>query len=163
MARRKRSPKNNHGSHYDVQVTSFALFLGKDDLARQILETARKKRIDLQIEADGREPMELARTKSWGYSIFNLGALMTLASVGDNLGVDLWNYQNPKGGGIRKALDYLAPLFPGRSEVAAPADWRIRSRKLCIPGYAARLSKYKRSGTAPGGLQSCPGLIQPAG
>ncbi len=101
--------KNNHGSHYDVQVVSFALFVGKRELASNIVWTARTKRIDLQIQADGSEPLELARTKSWGYSIFNLGALMSLASLGDELGVDLWNYRNPKGAGIRTALDYLLP------------------------------------------------------
>ncbi len=107
--------KNNHGTWYDVQKISLALFLGKSEIARTSLELAKMKRISAQIEPDGSQPLELARTRSWSYSVMNLTAMFHLATLGDNAGIDLWNYQSDSGASIGRALEYLLP-FAGKME-----------------------------------------------
>ncbi|HEV2135219.1 MAG TPA: alginate lyase family protein [Terracidiphilus sp.] len=108
--------KNNHGSWYDQQVVGIALFLGEKDLARQTAESAKTKRIAVQIEPDGSEPLELVRTKSFSYSVFSLDGLMRLAQEADQVDVDLWDYRAPDGGSIRAALDYLVPFATKKKE-----------------------------------------------
>ncbi len=101
--------KNNHGSWYDAQTAALALFLGKPDLTRRIIAASETRRVATQIKADGSQPLEEARTRSFEYSVMNLEGLIQLAELGRKVGVDLWHYQPPAAGGIRKAIDYLAP------------------------------------------------------
>lgn len=105
----ERDAKNNHGTWYDVQVTALALFTGQDDLARQVVEQAKSKRVAAQIRPDGKMPEELARTNSLSYTTMNTRAFCNLADLASKVGVDLWNYQTKDGRGIHKAIDFLAP------------------------------------------------------
>ncbi len=107
---------NNHGCWYDVQLAMVMRYLGNDKEARAFLEGVKDRRIAAQIEPDGTQPRELTRTKSFGYSLFNLKAFFTLASMSEKLGVDLWHYQTKDGRSIQKALDYLLPFIIGEKE-----------------------------------------------
>jgi hypothetical protein len=108
--------KNNHGSWMDAQVAAIALYLGDQTLAHTIAETAKTNRIAFQIKPDGSEPLELARTKSFSYSVFNLDALERLAEEARLAGVDLWSYRAEDGASIRAALDYLLPYGEGEKK-----------------------------------------------
>jgi hypothetical protein len=111
--REENAKKNNHGTFYDVQAMSFALFVRRNDLAKEIAAAAKEKRIALQIEPDGRQPLELVRTKAWSYSNMNLDGLIQLARLAENVGVDLWAYETKDGRSIRRAVEYLYPYATG--------------------------------------------------
>jgi Alginate lyase len=108
--------QNNHGSWYDVQIASYALFIGNIDLARKILNGFSTERIAKQVEPDGRQPHELERTQAWSYSLFNLEALFDAASIADPFGIDLWSYKSRDKRGIRRALDWLLPFAIGEKK-----------------------------------------------
>ena len=111
---------NNHSSSYDVQVVTFALFVGQSDLARMILKGVGERRIAAQIEPDGQQPLELARTKALGYASMNLELLLELAEIGRQWGIDLANYESTDGRSMRRAFDWLYPYWTGDHEWTLP-------------------------------------------
>jgi hypothetical protein len=149
---------NNHATWYDVQVMSLALYLGKTADARRVAEQFGVRRIAAQVRPDGRQPRELGRVNSWGYSAFNVSAMLTMAELSERVGVDVWHYKSADGRSLRAALDYLTPYLDGRrkwphgrdgSPSAKPADLAgtlIRAvRGLGPEPYQALLEALPRS------------------
>lgn len=139
--------RNNHGTYYDVQIVANALFTDQTHLAKKQLEEVTKRRIAAQIEPDGSQPHELARTLSWGYVNMNAFGFATLARLGETAGVDLWNYQTKDGRSVRKAIEWIAPY------AADEKDWthkQISPRKFdrTIPLMEIAAIKYKNTSYA---------------
>ena len=148
---------NNHAVYYDVQLADFALFIGQTNLARQVLSEVGNKRIQTQIEPDGSMPLELARTKSLSYSLFNLSAFFTLARLGETVGVDLYNYRTGDGRSLRQALDWMTPFATGQQlwmhkqitdQTFAVMVTLLRQAAIAYrePAYEKLISKVKGAG-----------------
>jgi hypothetical protein len=100
--------ENNHGTWYDAQVAQFALYTGQRELAKSILTAALKKRLAVQVSADGKQTFELARTRALTYSLVNLSGLLALAELGRQVGVDYWAFPSADESRLRAAVDYMA-------------------------------------------------------
>ena len=116
MGQDEASERNNHGTWYDAQLAAIAMFVGEQELARQIVEGAKAKRIGRCIEPDGRQPEELSRTQGLHYSVFNMSAMAVLGRIGEQVDVDLWNYESADGRSLRRALDFVMPYLAGEKE-----------------------------------------------
>jgi hypothetical protein len=101
---------NNHGTWFDAQRLAYALYLGDKDLANEICKYA-IKRLDIQMDNSGNFPKEMARTKTLGYTCFNMDAFFQIAILAEKTDVDLWNVVTPSGKSLRKGIENLAPYF----------------------------------------------------
>ncbi|WCM26354.1 alginate lyase family protein [Sphingomonas sp. QA11] len=115
--REEQAAKNNHGIWFDAQLTQYALFARRPAVARKAIVEFPGRRIATQFDPSGSLPAELTRTRSFHYSIYALEPAYDVAEMAGCLGLDLWNYADDKGRGLRKATDFLA-AYRGRQ-----ADW----------------------------------------
>jgi hypothetical protein len=126
--------KNNHGIAFDVQIVRFALFSGKDDIARKFVSEFTAKRIFKQIEPNGAQPLELERTTAFGYSVFNLTHMLDMATIAKTMGVDLFNSTSEDGKSITKAIEFLLPYL-GKPQSEFPykqiKDWEKVQTEFC--------------------------------
>ncbi|MBD3377673.1 alginate lyase [candidate division KSB1 bacterium] len=104
------SKKNNHGTFYDILTSHLALFVNNKRVAKEILGQVPQKRIAVQIEPDGSQPLELSRTRAFTYSSLNLQGLFRAALLAEHVGLDLWHFRTPDGRSLKAALDFLIPF-----------------------------------------------------
>ncbi|MEM1165340.1 MAG: alginate lyase family protein [Planctomycetota bacterium] len=107
--------RNNHGTWYLAQTALYALFTGQHDRVRQQVNAA-KPLLASQIEPNGSQPHELARTRSLDYCDFNIRAYLDLSRYGEQVGVDLFAYESEDGRSLRHAIDYVIPYMTGDEE-----------------------------------------------
>ncbi|MCC8174141.1 MAG: alginate lyase family protein [Odoribacter sp.] len=100
---------NNHGTCWVMQVAAFASFTGNNELIDFCRERYKNVLLPQQMAEDGSFPLELKRTKPYGYSLFNLDAMATVCHLLTDKKHDIWNYTDGKGNNINKGIKYLYP------------------------------------------------------
>jgi len=107
---------NNHGTCWAMQVAAFSRFTGNAKLMEFCSDRFKNVFLPKQMAPDGSFPRETARTKPYGYSIFNLDAMTTLCQILSTKKNDLWNYQTADGKSIKKGIEFLYPYIVDKSK-----------------------------------------------
>jgi hypothetical protein len=138
----ERNAQNNHGTCWVAQVGEFARYAGNRGLMDFCRNRYKTVLVPGQIARDGSFPLELARTKPYGYSLFNLDAFaivcQTLSDPADNL----WEFALEDGRGMRKAMEFMFPYiadksrWPHKPDVQYHENWPVRHPSLLFAGRA---------------------------
>lgn len=147
---------NNHGTFANMQISALALFTGNKTLAAQVCNKA-KTFIDKQITANGSEPEELARTRSWHYSHFNLGAHLRWAQVAKKVGLDLYKYKGPAGQSLFKAVNFLIPAAVGGQSKWPYEELEFKRYAATDNIHAATVAGLCQAKRVDGKLEAPPG------
>ena len=144
----ERDAKNNHGTCWVVQAAEFARLTGRGDLTAFCRGRVKDVLIPQQMAADGSFPLEVARTKPYGYSLFNLDAMAAASQILSTAGDNLWTFQLPDGRGMRKALAFMAPYiadktkWPHKPDVMYHDGWPVRHVSLLFGGLGLEHPDY---------------------
>jgi hypothetical protein len=144
----ERDALNNHGTCWLMQVAAFARLTGNQELLAYSRDRFKQVLLPNQVAGDGSFPLELKRTKPYGYALFNLEAMATLAEILSTPSDNLWTYTTPDGKGLRQAVAYMAPYirdkksWPLAPDVMYDKEWPMRQASLLFAGRALQRPDY---------------------
>lgn len=128
--------KNNHSTCWVMQVASFARLTGNTKILDFCRERYKTVLLANQMAEDGSFPLEMKRTKPYGYAIFNLDAMVMVCHLLSDEKNDLWNFQTPDGKSIKKGIDFLYPYlkdkgsWPYQKDVMYWDNWPVAQPAL---------------------------------
>jgi Alginate lyase len=145
---KERDTKNNHAVCWIMQVSEFAAFTGASDLTEFCRARFKQVIVPGQIAADGSFPLELRRTKPYGYCLFNLDAMSTVCQILSTPEDNLFSFALPDGRGFARAMAFMFPFIADKGSWPYPHDveyfeyWPIRQPSLLFAGIALARPEY---------------------
>lgn len=106
---------NNHGTCWNMQVGVYALFTQNDSILQFCRDNYKNRLLPNQMAENGSFPLELDRTKPYGYALFNLDAMTMNCVILSDESDNLWEYHLPNGANMKKGLEYMAPFVADKS------------------------------------------------
>lgn len=107
---------NNHGTCWTMQVAGFARFTKNDSLLNLCRQRYTTLHLPGQMAQDGSFPKELARTKPYGYSLFNLDAMAMLCQLLSDKQNNMWAFELEDKRSIRQAIAFMDPYVKDKSK-----------------------------------------------
>jgi hypothetical protein len=144
----ERDAKNNHGTCWVMQAAEFARFTGNATVTDYCRERFKTVLVPNQIAPDGSFPEELRRTKPYGYCLFQLDIISTVAQILSRPKDDLWRFQTKDGRSLERALAYMFPFIEDKKRWTRKPDvmyfdqWPIAHPALVFAGLALDKPEY---------------------
>ena len=138
----EREAKNNHGTCWTMQVAVFAKLVNDKTLLNYCDNRFKTLLLPSQMDLNGSFPLELKRTKPYGYSLFNLDAMYTLAHVLSTKENNLWEFKTANGVSLKKGIEFLYPFVANKNSWTLPKDimywenWPV-AHPFLLFGYTA--------------------------
>lgn len=140
--------KNNHATTWVLQVAVFARFTENEEVLKFCKDRFVNVLLPGQMEVDGSFPLELKRTKPYGYSLFNMDAMAMICQILSDNDTDLWNYSTGNGKTIKKGIEFIYPFvedkskWPYQKDVMYFENWPIAHPFLLLASEAYHEEKY---------------------
>lgn len=144
----ERDTKNNHATCWVMQVAAFAHLTGNETLLADARDRFRTILLPGEMGPDGSFPLELARTKPYGYSLFNLEAMAAICQIASTPKENLWTFELPDGRGMPRAMAFMVPFIKDRGGWQKPPDvmynesWPMRQSSLLFAAVALGRPAY---------------------
>jgi Alginate lyase len=144
----EREARNNHGTCWVLQVAEFSRFTGNEELLQYAADRYKTVLLPIQMKPNGSFPLELARTRPYSYSLFNLDIMTTLCRIASPKDEDLLKFSLPDGRGIAKAIAFMYPYIKDKSgwpyahDVEYFDDLPVRQPSLLFGGLTFSRSEY---------------------
>ncbi len=114
--------KNNHSTCWAMQVASFAKLCDNQAVLDSMRTRYKTVLLPDQMATNGSFPLEMSRTKPYGYSIFNLDAMTMLCQILSTTKDNLWDFETPDGKSIKKGIIYLYPFIADKNKWTLKPD-----------------------------------------
>jgi len=140
--------KNNHGTCWAVTAASFANLVDNKEVKKLCSDQFKSILLPEQMAENGSFPLELERTKPYGYSLFNLDALCNLAELLSTPENDLWRFKTCDGKSLQKGMEFMFPFitdkstWPYEKDIYIWEEWPVRQSCLLFAGLALNKKKY---------------------
>jgi len=138
----EREAKNNHGTCWVMQVAVFAKLVGDTSLLSYCNNRFKTVLLPSQMAPNGSFPLEIKRTKPYGYSLFNLDAMVTLASVLSTQKENLFDFIGTGNVSIKKGIEFMFPFivnkasWPYEKDVMYFDEWPVAPVSLLFGSKA---------------------------
>ncbi|SOE23906.1 Alginate lyase [Spirosomataceae bacterium TFI 002] len=136
----ERDTKNNHATCWVMQVATFARLTNNVEVLDYCKKRFKTVLLPNQMAQDGSFPLELERTKPYGYALFNTDAMVAVAHILSDEKESLWDFELSDGRTIKKAIEFMHPYVADKSKWTYPKDvmyddnWPI-AQPFLILGY----------------------------
>jgi hypothetical protein len=140
--------KNNHGTCWVATASSMAVLTGNAEIAQMCTDRFKTILLPSQMADDGSFPLELKRTKPFGYSLFNIDAMCNVAQILSTPENNLFEFRTEKGQTLKKGLEFIYPFIADKSKWTFAKDiyiweeWPVRQSSLLFAGLAYNNEKY---------------------
>ncbi len=112
--------KNNHGTCFVMQIAIFAKLTDNKKIIDFCKDRYKTLLLPNQMAKDGSFPLETVRTKPYGYSLFNIDAMVTLCQILSDENDNLFDYKTNDGLSIKNGLEFIAPYILDKNQ------WKLK-------------------------------------